>query len=128
MERCKVCGEEIPKGSENHVLGFVLCGKCARRRERETDVSVAPHVSAASLLQLWLMQAESEARLHEDTATVLRTMLGLPQEVDDLLLAAKCGLADLEGCADDLITIDPESDDPIMQTIRELRAAIAKRS
>jgi len=54
--------------------------------------------------------------------------LGLPQEVDDLLLAAKCGLADLEGCADDLITIDPESDDPIMQTIRELRAAIAKRS
>ena len=42
----------------------------------------------------------------------------------DLLQAAKCALADLEGLTFDLV--DLESDEPAALTIRELRAAIAK--
>jgi len=42
----------------------------------------------------------------------------------DLLQAAKCALADLEGFAFD--TVDLESDEPVALTVRELRAALAK--
>ncbi len=43
----------------------------------------------------------------------------------DLLQAAKCALADLEGLIADA-DIDPTGDEPAALTIRELKAAIAK--